>query len=238
MDAWWQLGSDNQCIQCQQQCGCHYPNPFISGGDIQRTTFYRGSSDLCVVVPTKHIHIGGSINYFGYAAFNQQRMAIAVAKKLAPAFSLGVQLNYVSTFIQDYGTTGNPVLGIGLYAAPISKLSIGFVVFNPTQTTYGKNINEKIPGYARLGMRYMVSEKLKLITEADQQLNSKLVVRLGLDYQLHEIMHLAIGAATNPTYLTFGTTIMVKKMRVDFAVSKHEILGITPHLGILFPVKP
>jgi hypothetical protein len=200
------------------------------------TESHLQTANVCVVVPTKHIHIGGSINYFGYSAFNQQRISIAVAKQLSPVFSLGVQLNYVSTFIQDYGTTGSPALGIGVYSKPLANLSLAFVVFNPTQSTYGKNMHDPIPTYARLGCGYTVSGKLKLVAEADQQLNTKLIWRGGVYYQIHEVLALATGVSTNPTFFTFGTAITLKKIKVDLAVSVHEVLGVTPHLALVFPV--
>lgn len=194
------------------------------------------TTNVCLVVPTKHIHIGGSINYFGYSAFNQQRFALSVAKQLSSGFSLGVQLNYVSTYIQDYGTTGSPTLGIGIYSKPLANLSLAFVVFNPTQTTYGKNSKDRIPTYARLGCGYTLSSKLKLVAEADQQLNAKLIWRGGVYYQIHEVLALALGVSNAPTHFTFGTSITLKKIKVDLAASVHEVLGITPHLAIVFPV--
>jgi hypothetical protein len=194
------------------------------------------TADVCAVVPTKYVHVGASVNYFGYAVFNQQRIAVDLAKKLSNTFSLGVQLNYVSTYIQDYGTTGSPVLGLGIYAQPLPKVSLGFVLFKPAQATYGKNTTDRIPTYARLGLVYTMTEKIRMVAEADQQLDQKLICRAGIYYKVHDNIHLALGASTNPTYITCGTAILVKKMKVDLAMSIHETLGITPHLGLVFPL--
>lgn len=194
-------------------------------------------SNVSIVQPFKHLHVGLSINHFGYSVYNQQRLTASVARKLSPTFSLGAQLNYVSTFIQDYGSTGNMVLGLGMYAKPIPKLTLAFVLFNPTQSAYGKTINEKIPAYARLGCAYTLSEKLRLNIEADQQLNNELIWRTGLYYRIHDILHLAIGAATKPTYYTFGTALLLKKVKIDMAMSVHEVIGITPHFGLSLPIE-
>jgi hypothetical protein len=193
-------------------------------------------TNLSVVLPTRYAHIGGAINYYGYSAFNQQRLAVSVAKALTPVFSLGVQLNYVSTFIEGYGQAGNTVLGGGVYFKPLSKLSLGFTVFNPTQNKYGKYTTDKIPSYGRLGCAYDMSDKVTLHAEADQRLNQKLIWRGGVYYKIHESFHLAMGAATNPTYYTFGTSLHMKKIKLDLASSFHEVLGFTPHLAISLPV--
>jgi hypothetical protein len=194
-------------------------------------------SNVSIVQPFKYVHVGLAVNHFGYSVYNQQRICLSVAKKLSNTFSLGVQLNYVSTFIQDYGTAGNPTLGLGLYAKPLPKLALAFVVFNPTQETYGKNTQEKIPAYARLGCGYILSEKLRLNIEADQQLNQELIWRAGVYYKIHDVLHLAIGAATKPTYYTFGTALVLKKVKVDIAMSLHEALGLTPHVGLSLPIQ-
>lgn len=193
-------------------------------------------SNVSLVVPTKHIHIGAAINHFGHSAFNQQRLTVSLSKSLSSMFALGVQLNYVSTFIQDYGSAGNIALALGLYVTPTSKIHLGFVVFNPTQNSYGKYTTEKIPSYGRLGCAYDVSDKITLNIEADQTLNQPLVWRAGLHYRIHEVIHLAMGVATQPTYLTFGTSLHLKKMKIDVATSFHEVLGFTPHIGIAVPV--
>jgi hypothetical protein len=200
------------------------------------TESHLQTTNLCVTFPTKYVYFGASINHFGYSAFNQQRLSISVVKRLSSTFSLGVQLNYISTFIQDYGTTGNPVLGLGMYAKPLPKLTLGFVVFNPTQSTFGKNTTEKVPTYARLGVGYTLSKKVKMILEADQHLNAATIWRFGLNYQIHEVLSLSMGAATNPSCYTFGSGILLKKVKVDIAVSIHEVLGFTPHLGVSFPI--
>jgi hypothetical protein len=200
------------------------------------TESHLQASNLCVVLPTQYLHVGASIHYVGYSAYNQKLFSLSAAKKLSATFSLGVQLNYVSTYIQDFGSTGNPVLGLGLFAKPIPKLTIGFVVFNPTQATYGKNTTDHIPTYARLGCGYKVSEKVSLNIEADQSLHQQLIWRVGIYYRIHQMIHLGMGAATNPSYYTFGTALTLKNMKVDMAVSLHEVLGFTPHLGLSFPI--
>jgi hypothetical protein len=193
-------------------------------------------TNLSVVVPTKYVHIAGTINYYGYSAFNQQRLGLSVSKKLNAIFSLGIQLNYVSTFIEGYGQAGNTALGGGVYIKPLSKLSLGFTIFNPTQNTYGKYTTDKIPSYGRLGCAYDVSDKITLNMETDQRLDNRLIWRGGVYYKIHESFHLAMGAATNPVYYTFGTSLHMKKIKLDIASSFHEVLGFTPHIGVSLPV--
>ena len=193
-------------------------------------------ANLSMVLPTRYVHLGTTLNYYGYSVFNQQKIGISLSKKLTESFSLGVQLQYVSTFIEQYGHAGNIVLAAGIAATPVKRLRIGFVIFNPTQNRYGTYTAEKIPSYGKVGCCYTVSDKVEVYAEADQALGAQLTWRGGLYYKLHERLHMAVGAATKPTYYTVGTAVLFSNMKMDFASSFHEVLGFTPHLGVSLPV--
>jgi hypothetical protein len=193
-------------------------------------------ANLSVVVPSKHVHVGAALTYFGYSVFNQQKLGVSLSKALGQSFSLGVQLNYVSTFIEQQGHAGNIATAVGILATPIPKLRIGFMLFNPTQNSYGTYTTEKIPSYGKMGCVYDVSEKVALHAEAHQILNQQLSWRGGVYYAIHDAVHLAVGAATQPAYYTFGTTLLMKSMKLDMAASFHEVLGFTPHVGCSIPV--
>jgi hypothetical protein len=148
---------------------------------------------------------------------------------------LGVQLNYLSTFIEQYGQAGNIVMAFSASATPVKNVRMSFVLFNPTQSAYGRYTSEKIPSYGKLGCSYELSSKVILHLEADQVLNQVLSWRGGVYYKIHDIVHLAVGAATQPTYYTFGTTLLMRNMKLDMATSFHEVLGLTPHVGFSIP---
>jgi hypothetical protein len=192
---------------------------------------------ITLVKPFKSISTGAALSYYGFSAFNQQRYTFSVSKSLSKVARLGVQGQYVSTFIQDYGSTGNWVLGLGLQVMPIQPITLGLFLFNPTQARYGSHTTERIPTYIRLGCTYLVSDKVKVTLEADQQLEQQLCWRGGIHYRIHEVMYLALGAATRPTYYTFGVGLKVKTFQLDLASSIHEVLGFTPHLGLTIPVQ-
>lgn len=195
------------------------------------------TASAVVVLPSKFITIGVGINYFGYSLFNQQKISASLSKQLFNQFSLGVTLSYFGTTITEQQHAGNILGEIGLLYKVNSKCHLGLFIFNPTQSKYSTQSIDKIPTYARIGVDYNVSEKVKLLGEVDQTLNQKLVLRGGIKYQIHEVLSLSIGAANNPAYLTFGTGIKLKQLKVDFAASFHQTLGFSPHVGLSFPVQ-
>lgn len=194
-------------------------------------------ANITGIYHNKWLNFGASVNYYGYQAFNQQKISLSAGKKLSSTVSLGVQLNYLATNIQDYGNAGAWALGAGLAYKPIEKLTFGLMVFNPTQSKYTETLNERIPTITRMGLTYKVSKKVMVQMEADQTLQQKLILRGGLEYQLHEILSLSAGAANNPVYYTFGASLAMKKLKLDMATSFHEVLGYSPHIGLVFPFK-
>lgn len=191
---------------------------------------------IAFVLPTKFINVGLSINHFGYTLFNQQKISLSLAKKLSKQFSLGITFSYFETNISEQNHSGNFLGELGLLYHPFSKWHLGMFIFNPTQSKYTEYSYDRIPTYARFGVSYDISDKVKFVTEAEQILNQKIVLRGGIKYQIHKILSLSLGAATNPVFVTFGTGIKLKNFKVDFAASFHQVLGISPHLSISFPV--
>ena len=194
-------------------------------------------SSISIVVPSKYIHFGFSLNHFGYELFNQQHVGLSIGKKLSKQFSLGVTFSYFGTNISEQPHNGNFLGALGLLYQPFQKWHFGMFIFNPTQSKYSLNSSERIPTFARVGVSYAISDKVQIISETEQTLNQNLVWRGGLKYQIHEILSLSIGAANNPVYLTFGTGIKLKNFKFDFATSVHQVLGVSPHLSISFPVE-
>lgn len=194
-------------------------------------------ASVAVVKPFKALSAGAAISYYGFPSFNQQRYTLGLSKSLGKNIRLGVQGQYMGTFIRDYGSAGNWVLGIGFQVKPIRNIILGVVVFNPTRATYGQQTTERIPTYARLGCNYQVSDKVKIVLEADQPLERQLTWRGGIQYRLNEVLYLALGAATKPTYYTFGVGLNLRKVELEFASSMHEVLGFTPHVGVSIPVQ-
>jgi len=193
-------------------------------------------SHISGVWKNKWLHAGGQIHYFGYEVFNQQRLGLSLGKKLSENLALGVQLNYLATNIREYGNSGAWILGMGVLYKPIPKLTTAINFYNINQARYKHSINESVPTIARLGLSYEFSKKVTASIETEQTLNQKTVFRGGLRYQLHESIALAIGAANNPVYYTFGVGLKMRQLKLDMASGFHEVFGFTPHLSLAFPL--
>jgi hypothetical protein len=72
------------------------------------------------------------------------------------------------------------------------------------------------------------------MSEYNKTLEQETILRGGINYSFHPNFDLSLGYANNPNYLTFGFNAKIKQMDLAFAASIHEILGFTPHIGLIF----
>lgn len=195
-----------------------------------------GTSNFSIAVPNKWVDFGAAVNLYGFDKFNQQRFVLSAAKKLAPTFSLGVQLNYLNTSIGEYGNSGAWVLGAGVFYQPVSKIRVAFMLFNPNQQQLSNKVSDKVPTYARFGLSYKVNEKVDVLAEVEQALEQKITYRSGIKYHVNKRISFAVGASSQPVLLTFGTSIQAKKLAIDFAAQVHQVLGVIPQFSLRLPI--
>lgn len=192
-------------------------------------------SFMFVQAPFKKVQIGAGFCYNGFSLFNQQRWVLSISKVLTPKWHLGVQANYHVVSIEGYGNTYALLPALGTWYMPVKELQIGFVLVNPLLANYSGQSNEATATYARLGIVYALSDKLKVIADAQPSLNNKATYCGGLFYQLHNKVQLSIGARSFPLSYTFGTRLVSRNIAIDIASVIHPVLGVTPHIALTIP---
>ncbi|MFY7732306.1 MAG: hypothetical protein ACOVSR_02400 [Bacteroidia bacterium] len=186
------------------------------------------------LLPTKFIHLGLGINHYGYEKYNQQNFSFGIAKKLNNNFNLGVTINYLTINIAEQENTGALTGSLSVFYKINKNLQLGVLLFNPTQSNYHINTYGKVNTFGRIGVKYQVNKSVYLIGDLDKTLEQETILRGGINYSFHPNFDLSLGYANNPNYLTLGFNAKVKKMDLAFAASMHEILGFTPHIGLIF----
>lgn len=172
---------------------------------------------------------------FGYSKYNEKKAGLAYARKLGNKFSMGLQLDYLSTTIAgDYGTRGTMVVEGGILAEPLENLRLGVHVFNPTRARLAEYADERIPVLFRVGAGYRFSAKVLFTSEVEKDIDYSAAFRAGLEYHPVEQIYLRGGIATNPVQSSFGFGLKMKNFRLDAATSFHQVLGFSPQFGIAY----
>lgn len=215
--------------------GIYYENKFLLS-----ELGLKSAAAAMPVAGSENGVFGISMSYFGYSLYNDSKIGLAYARKFGDKFSAGVQLDYLSTRIggdYDYGKKGAVAVEGGIQARLNDNLTIGAHIFNPTRAKIADYDDERIPTIMKFGLHYTFSEKVFVNVETEKDIDFKPVFKAGLEYRAIKELYLRTGISTNPTLNSFGFGINLKQLAFDFAVSIHQVLGLTPQLSLTYNFK-
>lgn len=194
---------------------------------------------LSFAMPTNEAGVFAlDLSYFGYEKYNESKVGIAYAMMIGHHFSIGAKVNYLNThFAEVYGNKGHIVAELGFLAEPAEHLFIGGHIYNINRTKLAIYDDERIPSTLTFGIGYRFTEKLFMTTEVEKTFTTKMIYKVGLDYRFMNNLYMRAGATTSPDQLTFGLGYILKKIKADISFSYHQVLGITPHVGIIYNFK-
>jgi len=177
---------------------------------------------------------GLAINYFGFSDYNEQKIGLNYARKLAKNFSLGVQLDYLGTRIPNYGVAHSVTVELGLLAKLNEKVSLGAHVYNPVNAKIGPN--DRLPTLLSLGMSFEPSKKVFLSAQLDKDIyNHPFVGRFGMEYRPIDALYIRAGvSAAALAQASFGIGVNLAQLKIDFATSYHQVLGFTPAFSLSY----
>ena len=193
------------------------------------------SAAFSLVAPSGLMNFGFAVSHLADTFYNQEKISASLSKRLSKHFSVGATFSFLAIYTKDLPFRGNFFGELGAFYDATSKLRFGLFIFNPTQSNYSSFSSDKIPTYGRIGVEYDISDRLKILFEAQQQLHEQILFRGGIRFDMNGLLSLSAGASDNPVYITMGIGLRLNKFKLDYAASFHEILGYAPHLGISFP---
>jgi len=186
---------------------------------------------VACAIPVNGGVIGINLNYFGFDLYNETKIGLAFGKKLSKSFNIGVQLDYLGTYIQENtNSLHHFTFEIGAQKQLNKELILGAHIFNPTSVKL--NEDENIPSLFRIGLRYNANQKVSLFTEASLESEQNANLHLGLEYKIITELSLRTGFSTNPAKNSFGLGYTLNKIQIDIAVNKHPILGYSPQISV------
>ncbi|RLD67743.1 MAG: hypothetical protein DRI84_01645 [Bacteroidetes bacterium] len=204
--------------------GFYYDNHFM----IKEVSLNQFSA----VFKTKRGGFGLNVGYFGYGQYNEKKVGLAYGMKLGKRFALGVQMDYLHTFIaENYGSKSMLSFEIGLMTKITDELTLGAHIFNPIRTQISEYNDERIPTILKLGLNWDLSKDFTAAIEAESDMNNPLMLRAGLEYNIMDLMYARIGVSNNPNVFSFGVGLYLGGFKLDFSSSMHQILGYSPQIS-------
>jgi len=206
----------------------------ITVGAFHRSGFIseQNSQGIAVAVPTKTGTLAATFDYYGFSSYNEIQAGISFGRTFTEYFSAGIKLNYLHTQIAgEYGTADAVTFDIGILSEPIENFLVGASVYNPSRSKMG---SETIPTIYKAGIGYLFSEKVLLAIETEKDLAQSAIFKVGLDYQLIDLVSIQAGISTNPSNYSFGIGIHYSDINLHIGFLKHQTLGFTPSFSLSY----
>lgn len=189
---------------------------------------------LAAAIPTKQGNFGLQVNYAGFKNFNEQKAGLAYARKLGKLLDLGIQFNYYSYRVPQYGNASSINFEIGAILHFTDKLNGGIHIYNPVGGKLGKLQDEKLASAYKFGMGYDASDNFYVSAEIIKEEDKPVNVNGGIQYQFLQQFFARAGFVSATGSGFAGVGVGWKNLRLDVSGSYHPDLGISP--GILLVV--
>ena len=178
--------------------------------------------------PTALGNFGVQLNYAGFSAFNENKIGLAYGKNLGRLVDVGVQFNYYSYRIQQYGNASAINFEGGVILHLTDKLNAGIYTFNPVGGKLGKSGEEKIAGIYKLGLGYDVSTDFFVATELIKEQDKPVNVTGGIQYRFMDQFFARAGFRSDNSTIFAGLGYGFQSFRIDAGGSYHPQLGFSP----------
>lgn len=225
--SFWSIGNNQAGLAYQKQSslGIYYENQFL----LKEMSY----NQLAGVLPVKNSAFGVQVAYFGYSDYNEQFYGLSYGRMLGERLSIGVQLDYLKTFIRgDYGSKGLLTFDLGMMYQISEQLRIGAHIFNPLNVKLSDYNDERIPSAITLGAEWKLNESLRILGEFEGDGSDKMQFKAGTEYMVNEWFALRAGVTTDPSIFTFGVGIHLDQLHIDFSSGMHQVLGYSPQFSM------
>ncbi|MBS9767486.1 MAG: hypothetical protein KGV44_08090 [Flavobacteriaceae bacterium] len=198
-----------------------------------------GVKTVAFALPTNRIgNFGISYTYFGDTQYNESRINFAYGRMLGKRFAIGLAFDYFGMSVEGNSQVAdaNAVTGeLGIMAQPIENLWLSAHAYNP----FGVNISngeyeEKLPVLLRFGALYSFSDALSLVAEVEKDIDYKTRIKTGVEYTFLDKFIVRGGIATQPTEYSGGLGGRLNNLRLDLSFYKHQYLGYTPSVALVY----
>ena len=195
-----------------------------------------GNSTAAFAYPVNFGVLGVTFNYFGYSKYNEMKAGLAYARAFGKYIRIGVQLDYLHTFIAEgYGTKSNFTFEIGVQSDVTKNLTLGAYVFNPVMVKLSDYANERIPAIFRFGATWHFSEAFFATAEIEKNsFYPSVIFRGGLEYNLKNMFVFRTGVGTEQEIFSIGFGMYLKGFKLDIAATMNKVLGFSPQVSLSY----
>lgn len=193
------------------------------------------SQGIAYAQPLKVGVLSIGAQFYGYRQFRTQRIGAGYSLKLAERFFAGVQLNYQGLQLnENYGNRHSVTAEAGLQALLTDNWRLGVSVTNIGRAKLSEFQDERFMTNFRLGMSYLLSDKVLFLLEGSKTIVNKAKVKAAVEYQAVKNFYVRAGVSSAPVEFSFGLGYKWKVIALDAGSSYHQLLGWSPHFSLTY----
>ncbi|PIY09044.1 MAG: hypothetical protein COZ18_09105 [Flexibacter sp. CG_4_10_14_3_um_filter_32_15] len=181
--------------------------------------------------------MGIGVTRFGDDLYNEHRLAVGYAHKISN-MSIGIQVNYLQTSIQGYGTRHNFALEMGGKAQLSETLTLGMHIFNINQAKVSDFEDERVPTIMRIGISYRPVERVTVNFETEKDTEYPASFKAGLEYEVinhnENQIFVRTGITTAEFLAHFGVGYYKGNFGLDYAFTTLPQIGYSHHVGLVY----
>ncbi len=197
-------------------------------------------AQLTAAAPTPVGTVAVAARSYGFSEHRETRVAVGLGRaiRLSPTRRLdaGLSVGYESATTEGYSSVGTVLLSLGVQGDVVRGLRAGLSGRNLLGILWDGDEDVRhslatVPTIA-VGVAYTPSAVATLVLDAEQDLDTGLSLRAGVEVFPVSVLALRVGVSDGPARLSAGAGIRAGALRADIAVERHESLGVTPAVGI------
>lgn len=221
-----------------------FSNPALISSETPSTGFYGlrnyGFAEITDVaafgtLPTKVGITALGFHRYGDNLFNETRVRLGY-KNEWEQLHFGLVLNYNHiTFGGVYGSGGALGIDVGIAAQISNEFWIGAKAMNINQPVYNfSGADEDLTRDLSIGFSYLLEDRALFMMDVVKDVRYPVSYRGGLEMKIIKEVKGRIGVTTEPLTYSFGLGYGKDFWNVNFALQKHQLLGLSPGFDLLF----
>ncbi len=211
------------------------PGALVSVGDRTVSLFYSpqpfglkelASGSFSFLEPMQIGTFALSGTRFGFELYREVTLTASYSRMFEEIFACGVNVNYYSLSIQNYGSASAIGIDVGLLITISDELQWGCAASNLNAPRIGA-AKEKLPQGFSTGVCYRPTPNATLVADIFKDIRYETELHIGIEYSVLDLVDIRGGTAGGPSTLTAGVGIHYSLLELDYAFTNHPDLGMT-----------
>jgi hypothetical protein len=168
--------------------------------------------------------VGIGVYSIGSNAFSQYSLAMSFAKKLSPTIQSGIVIQYLGTYVLEYGNFGTPTFGLNTTYKLSDKTNICIQISNPHKPKIDQISDQRLRSSLQMGTSHVLSKETSLYTQLSIYETNDISISTGISYKPNQKHSFLIGYQTLARNMGFGYNYH-KNIHIQIGFLYHARLG-------------